>query len=96
MALTADNITSLREKMSDVETRRKQFLNSMELVTGEVTQNANYQTFVTGTEVGTKLNENMLKLVETANSLASTEIANAISITNAFLDTQESLNSKDW
>ena len=91
MALDRQSIKEMRILMGESK-KQLGYTSSIKDGMSELQHNANYMAFVTGTDIGKKLNESLLKLEKISDNTIS-DLKKIITRTDSFLDTQEKLNS---
>ena len=92
MALVKENIENLEDVLNDLEDKVSGLENTLSTETALFNNDNNYQIFVSGTEIGTQLNEKLQQLIEITKSLTNNEAQNIIKITSQFVQIQKELN----
>ena len=96
MALSKESIENINNKISWLNSTSETLTNTTTSVKAALASDANYQRFVSGTDIGKKLNDDIQVLIDTAKNLNETAVKNLIIRYNSYVQTQEELNEASW
>lgn len=91
MGLSDSGIQQVRAAISELQANKNKLVEDLQQLQSSINSDSNFQQYVAGTDVGTRDNETILKIIEIANkSCDSTD--GVIGRTNSFLDQQHQDN----